>query len=94
MSKSCPNCKLPCAPCAGVKIVTASDGATVCTKCIGQYEMTKGIKKKEQGEASPQNVYPTHVQGSAPTITGVKAIYNNFNNCVLQGHTIVADLPA
>lgn len=75
MSKSCPNCKIPCAPCAGVKIVTASDGATVCTRCIGHYEMTKGIKKKE-----PENVYPNNTQGSSPTITGVKAIYNNFNN--------------
>jgi len=33
----CPNCKTPCVGCAGAKIVKASNGATVCTRCIGAF---------------------------------------------------------
>jgi len=40
----CPNCKTPCVGCAGAKITKASNGATVCTKCIVSYETT--LKKK------------------------------------------------
>ena len=56
MAVSCPNCKIPCTGCAGAKLTKASDGATVCTKCIGTYEfkLKGGISPSIGG--SPLNV--------------------------------------
>lgn len=45
MSQSCPNCGIPCTGCAGARIVKASDGHTVCTKCLASYEFS--IKGKQ-----------------------------------------------
>jgi hypothetical protein len=51
MAVSCPNCKIPCTGCAGARIATASDGKTVCTKCIGNYEQSLKIKKNLSSNA-------------------------------------------
>jgi len=55
----CPNCKTPCVGCAGAKITKASNGATVCTKCVGKYEL--GLKEiaKAQPASAPSNVSAT-----------------------------------
>ena len=50
----CPNCKTPCVGCAGAKIVKASNGATVCTRCIGAYELK--IKTVQPIKTQPTNV--------------------------------------
>lgn len=52
MAVSCPNCKIPCTGCAGARIATASDGKTVCTKCIGVYEAALRVKKNLGGTSS------------------------------------------
>ena len=54
----CPNCKTPCVGCAGAKIVKASNGATVCTRCLAGYELQ--IKQKTGG-TNPTHVNATYV---------------------------------
>lgn len=68
---TCPNCGVPCVGCAGAKITTASDGKTVCTKCIAAYEISKG-NNPNTGHLSPNNF-----TGTAPVLTSI--IYNNLN---------------
>lgn len=51
MAVSCPNCSISCMGCAGARLATASDGKTVCTKCIGTYEATLRVKKNLSGNA-------------------------------------------
>lgn len=72
MAQPCPNCKIPCAPCAGRQLVLASDGAQVCTGCKDAYEMSKGRNPSSNPHPSPNNY-----QGSAPVIQSV--MYNGPN---------------
>lgn len=51
----CPNCKTPCVGCAGAKIVRASNGATVCTRCVTTYEAAL----KAKTASSPTNIQIT-----------------------------------
>lgn len=48
----CPNCKTPCVGCAGARIVKASNGATVCSKCVAAYEFAL----KGRTPTSPTNI--------------------------------------
>lgn len=63
MAQSCPNCKIPCAPCAGRQLVLASDGTQVCTGCKATYEMSKGKNPNTAG-TQPSS-------GTAPIIQSV-----------------------
>lgn len=67
MSVSCPNCKIPCAPCAGRQLVLASDGTQVCTGCKAAYEMSKGRNPNTvvTGQPSINN------HGTDPVITSI-----------------------
>ena len=55
---SCPNCKIPCTGCAGARLTPASDGKTVCTKCIGSYEQQLRLKKAAQQGPPTQSPPP------------------------------------
>lgn len=87
MAIICPNCHIPCVGCAGAKITTASDGATVCTKCIQNYEWTVANKKKEEFlkedsnliEPSPPLNKEIKTYQIAPVINSVTSDYRNFN---------------
>ena len=79
----CPNCGVPCVKCAGVKIVTASDGKTVCTKCIAAYEMSKGRNPNQPVNPSHNNFQesppPTLNNNSiAPKVVSIT--FNNLND--------------
>ena len=56
MAVSCPNCKIPFTGCAGAKIAKASNGATVCTKCIGAYETNLKNKGATSQSTAPSNI--------------------------------------
>lgn len=63
----CPNCKTPCVGCAGARITTASNGATVCTKCVASYELTLGKNptpvKTSNTVLNPNvNIAPTNIE--------------------------------
>lgn len=53
----CPNCKISCVGCAGAKIVKASNGATVCTRCLTSYET--GLKARNG--TAPTNAKVTYI---------------------------------
>ena len=85
MAQSCPNCHIPCTGCAGAKIVNASDGAVVCTKCLHSYEWNLQVKKKEGSingdsdqspvtQPSPNNEIQTYT--ITPVINSISSDYN------------------
>ena len=56
MGAMCPNCKIPCTGCAGARLIPASDGKTVCTKCLPGYEANLKSLKTGSVQNAPSNV--------------------------------------
>lgn len=77
----CNNCGVPCMGCAGATPMTASDGKSVCSKCIAAYEMSKG-RNPNQPTPSPNNFQgspePNLNASMRPTLNSIT--FNNVND--------------